>query len=186
MRATRLTIFATFLVSTAIGCQSEPTVATHATDKSAEAKPTKPFVFVHFIPGFVASTNSPQFKRRGVFFAVWEDGSIVRAESEELSGQSYVRGNVTSEQIQAIRRLLDQIDFESSTGRAGFDCPVERLVFRTINEIKIEGYEPQWFPECKVPEPFRKLKQVVFNFEMTEVQKVSAERYKNYPSDWYK
>ncbi|MCY2950620.1 MAG: hypothetical protein NTU53_01425, partial [Planctomycetota bacterium] len=61
-----------------------------------------PFVFIQTFPGLTLSTHL----RSGVLFAVWRDGTIIRATSEPQLGNSYIKGRLTPIQLAQVRRIL--------------------------------------------------------------------------------
>ncbi|MBK8267591.1 MAG: hypothetical protein IPK83_04515 [Planctomycetes bacterium] len=166
---------------TAKAAGPKPWVATDAAVKAAESEPAKPFVFMRYMSGNVMS-DSPQWKRIGTLVAVWPDGTIVRAESEELSGQSYLKGRLTAEQVSELRNEVDRsgvLTFENHVVPCGESTG---LTVRTSSGMKTVAY----WRENEMPTAFKDMKNYLFSLKMDNPTPVAAEQFKKYPHEWYK
>jgi hypothetical protein len=77
-----------------------------------------PFVVITRESAFVflpREPPAPQPPPHGLLVAVWPDGKMVRAVSEDGAGRAYVTAHLTTEQVAGIRRTL---------GRSGIFWPV--------------------------------------------------------------
>ncbi|MGD8450792.1 MAG: hypothetical protein PVJ57_03140 [Phycisphaerae bacterium] len=65
----------------------------------------KPMVFLQRIPHYPGVNEEVV---GGVVFAVWQDGTFVRCTAPDAIGKTYIKGHLSSEQLQTLTNAVDQ------------------------------------------------------------------------------
>lgn len=165
-------------LSLGLGCHSEPRAASDTAIQAAQAEPTKPFAFMSRMPA--NSFDASNLNRRGILVAVWPDGKIVRAESEEKIGQSYVMGSLTQDQLEDLRQQIDHRDVLSLESHVVPCGGGESLCVRTSKGVESVAFGGQQ------PGSFKTVKRFLLDLKITDPVAVPADQYRTYPHDWYK
>ena len=176
---------ATALVSTLIiGCAGvrnvgDPDHPLHS------ARADAPFVFIHCTPAY-----GPPW-RAGTLVAVWNDGTIVRAASEDQLGQSYVRARLTPEQLAHVRRLLGDSGLLTDHSQSWLivDAAAETLAVRYDNQVKTWAHSPGFENTSNhdsTDPRITRLKQALLAIPLDNPTPEPAATFSTYPNDWYR
>ena len=140
-----------------------------------------PFVFIRYASGMPGPNTE---SRVGIVAAVWRDGMIVRALSEETIGKSYIRGMLSKEQLKNLQGVIEETGIPSTEpgGRFALDAASESLTLRTIDGVLTWGYSPRLYRN----EAISRIKAELMTIKPEKVETVEAGPYKSYPHDWYK
>lgn len=100
-----------------------------------------PFLFLHHFPGHPAQGERLS---AGTIVAIWPNGTIVRAKSETEIGHTYIRGRLTSKQLDDVRSELGQSGLLKSSDRNPLvvDAASERVVIRWDGIVRQWAHSP--------------------------------------------
>lgn len=140
-----------------------------------------PFIFIRYYPGGMRPEIAD---RRGIVAAVWQDGTVIRARTEELTGQAYVRGKLGADGLAELRRTIESTRILTSEpgGQSAADAAIVDLTLRDESGLRIWSYPVR----LAVDERIIAIKASLMSIELTEVESIDADLYKRIPGDWFK
>src|SRR5688572_30530164 len=132
-----VTAAAALILIFTIGCAGVRHVG-NPTHPLPSTRDDAPFVFIYCTSGYSSRLHA------GTLVAVWNDGTIVRAASEEQLGQSYVRSRLTPAQLAHVRSLLGASGLltDHSEQFLVIDAPAENLTVRYGARLKTWAHSP--------------------------------------------
>ncbi len=150
-------------------------------EKPASAAVRRPWAFL-LREGNYPGEKGPRIDP-GLIFAVWDDGTFVRASAADAVGSSYVRGVMNP---QDRSRLLERLEATAAKLPAGDSIPVDGggyvLRFRSEKGV-ISRVEPINAAKPAAESGMSELEAFVFSMKLTQVE--SSAIIRSVPSEWY-
>ncbi len=140
-----------------------------------------PYAFIKYYFGWRGGNDAPQ---QGVVAAVWQDGTIIRAESVDDVGLAYVKGLASPEDHAALRQAIEATgiltsDLGGKTEGAGAS---EELTIRDHYGIRIWSHPPDHEADDRIV----RIREALLSVALSETEAVEADGYKRIPPQWYR
>ncbi len=156
------------------GCSNhEPKLKPNRTDV--------PFVFIRLYSGMTGPGQTPQF---GTIAALWPDGTLVRAVSDDQVGKSYVKGSISADQLDMVRKAISETGIlqEKSESMVVVDAASIHLNIRHEKGMQSWAYSPPIQKDDRITA----IKKKLMSLPLSDESPVDAAPYKAYPHDWFK
>jgi len=143
-----------------------------------ERRPDIPFAFIWRTPAY---PGPGQEMICGLIAAVWQDGRIVRVESEKTIGRAYIEGKLTDEQLVQTIHVIETSGVlrNSPPTYLIVDAPCDRLVLHTRRKLIRWAHTPG--SRYERPE-IRRVKEYLLR--LTPASSTQRQWPTDYPDEW--
>ena len=138
-----------------------------------------PYAFIKYYFGWAGGNDAPQ---QGVVAAVWQDGTIVRAESVDDVGLAYVKGVASPEDRTALRETMEATGILTSAlgGKTEGAAASEELTVRDNYGIRIWSHPP----DHEVDDRIVRIREALMSVALNETEALEADGFKKIPRHW--
>ena len=109
-----------------VGCRKLPGEASHPSD-STTRHAGDPFLILHRTPSYPVPG---ELMISGLEAAVWDDGTVLRASSQQNLAKPYLRGKLKQAQMDRLLQLLRTAHFSGRTSTLVVDAGATHLILR--------------------------------------------------------
>lgn len=135
-----------------------------------------PVLSLWVTPGY---TRGPS--RAGLLAAVWQDGRLVRAESESTVGKGYVESYLDKQQLAQLLGVVAKLKSPTeSDQRAIVDAEAESMTLRTKSGVTSWIHSPGHARSANIVT----MKQYLFDLALPAARPVDARPFQTWRRDW--
>ena len=138
-----------------------------------------PYAFIKYYFGWAGGNDAPQ---QGVVAAVWQDGTIIRAESVDDVGLAYVKGVASAEDQAALRETIEATGILTSDlgGKTEGAAASEELTIRDHYGIRIWSHPPDHEADDRIV----RIREALMLVALSETEALEADGFKKIPRHW--